>query len=78
MVFMISSAITYFNGFSGILAALFIIFSFTHVLSKLFSGPTPGPNPFSASHVRASKATLEIDKDERKKVLKQSKHHFTI
>ncbi len=50
---------------------------FVFVLSRVFSGPEPGPNPFEENVAREAKP-LVTDQAARDKVIKQGKYHFNL
>ncbi|KAL3857332.1 hypothetical protein ACJMK2_012010 [Sinanodonta woodiana] len=54
----------------SLLITLFLLYVFVYCLSLMFSGPKPGPNPFSAQWVKPPK-DLVTDHAARNKVLKQ-------
>lgn len=63
----------YFINRPSLILVIFLLYVFIYVLSVLLTGPKPGRNPFSVSHVKPV-GDLVTDSTTRDRVIKQSKY----
>jgi len=72
-----AGTVTYFVNNPWFFMVIVLLYIFTFLLSLMLSGPNPGKNPFSASHIKPVE-DLVTDRLTRDKVLKQSEFGLII